>query len=104
MAYSDKTTNYELPIYVATDKPKYLTDFNGAMQKIDTAIKGVADSVAGATTNASNALEKATSAETTANGADTKATSAQTQATTNHNILASFFDGFNDIDSWLPNK
>lgn len=33
MAYSDKTTNYDLPIYVATDKPKYLTDFNGAMEK-----------------------------------------------------------------------
>lgn len=36
MGYTNKTTHYELPQYVATDKPKYLTDFNETMQAIDT--------------------------------------------------------------------
>lgn len=45
MSATNHTTNYNLPIYIATDKPKYLTDFNNAMQTIDSAIKGVADSI-----------------------------------------------------------
>lgn len=36
MGYTNKTTHYELPQYVATDKPKYLTDFNETMVAIDT--------------------------------------------------------------------
>lgn len=104
MAYTNKTKNYELPIYIATDKPKYLTDFNSAMEKIDTSIKGVADNVTTASTNASSALEKATNAESSAQTANQTASSAQTQATTNHNILSSFFEGFNDIDNWTTTQ
>ena len=36
MGYTNRTTHYELPQYVATDKPKYLTDFNETMVAIDT--------------------------------------------------------------------
>lgn len=36
MGYSNTTTHYSLPQYVATDKPKYLTDFNETMVAIDT--------------------------------------------------------------------
>ena len=36
MGYTNTTTHYELPQYVATDKPKYLTDFNETMVAIDT--------------------------------------------------------------------
>lgn len=39
MSATNKTTNYQLPIFVGTDIPSWLTDFNGAMQKIDTAVK-----------------------------------------------------------------
>ena len=95
MPASRTTTNYGLPQYIADDKPKYLTDFNNAMDKIDTVIKGVADTV-------SSATEKATSAESTANSAKSTAESANTQATTNKNILLSFFEGFNNIESWSP--
>ena len=35
MGYTNTTTHYELPQYVATDKPKYLTDFNETMAAID---------------------------------------------------------------------
>ena len=40
MSATQKTTNYQLPIFVGTDIPSWLTDFNGAMNKIDEAIKG----------------------------------------------------------------
>lgn len=36
MSFTNKTPNYNLPQYVAADKPTYLTDFNGAMSAIDT--------------------------------------------------------------------
>ncbi len=39
MSYTNKTPNYELPQYVADDKPTYLGDFNGAMKKIDEVLK-----------------------------------------------------------------
>lgn len=39
MSATQKTTNYQLPIFVGTDIPSWLTDFNGAMEKIDTVVK-----------------------------------------------------------------
>lgn len=38
MSATNHTTNYELPIFVGTDKPAWLVDWNGAMAAIDTAI------------------------------------------------------------------
>lgn len=38
MSATNKTTYYELPIFIATDEPKWLTDWNGAMNIIDGAI------------------------------------------------------------------
>lgn len=36
MSYTNTTENLELPIYVASDKPSYLGDWNEAMNKLDT--------------------------------------------------------------------
>ena len=36
--YSNQTPNYDLPQYVGTDYPSWLTDFNESMSKIDTAL------------------------------------------------------------------
>lgn len=38
MSATNHTTNYELPIFIGTDKPAWLVDWNGAMTAIDTAI------------------------------------------------------------------
>lgn len=38
MSATNHTTNYELPIFVGTDKPAWLVDWNSAMTAIDTAI------------------------------------------------------------------
>ena len=44
MAHTNETTNYHLSQFIGTDIPNPLTDYNGDMEKIDTAIKAVADS------------------------------------------------------------
>lgn len=62
MGYTNKTTHYELPQYVATDKPKYLTDFNETMVAIDTQMYANAQAAA-------TADGKAVAAKDTADGA-----------------------------------
>ena len=106
MAYSNSTTNYRLPQYAPTDKPKYLSDFNNAMETIDTSIKSVSDLANGAENSIDELNTKITSVENTANtnasSAKTTADNALNKATINHNILASFFAGFTNIDNWSP--
>ena len=43
MASTTKTTNLELSQFVGTDKPAWLTDYNGDMQKIDDGYKKLKD-------------------------------------------------------------
>ena len=52
MSATNATANYELPIFLATDKPAWLTDWNGAMNAIDTAIHGAQSTADGAQTTA----------------------------------------------------
>ena len=47
MGYTNKTSHYDLPQWIAGDKPSWLGDVNTAMLNIDTAIAG-ADASAGA--------------------------------------------------------
>lgn len=44
MSYTNTTTNYDLPQYVATDTPNWLNDINGAFSAIDTAMHNNAES------------------------------------------------------------
>ena len=46
MASTRKTPNYNLTQFVSTDKPTWLTDYNGDMGKIDTQMKKNADAIA----------------------------------------------------------
>lgn len=41
MPATNKTTNFELPQFIATDIPTWLDDVNDAMQKIDTALQNI---------------------------------------------------------------
>lgn len=59
MSYTNKTTHYELPQYLATDKPKYLTDFNETMQAIDAQMYVNAQAAAAADSKAVGAKETA---------------------------------------------
>lgn len=55
MSATNATANYELPVFLATDKPAWLTDWNGAMQAIDTAIHSAQSTADGAQTTAGTA-------------------------------------------------
>ncbi|MBR5178650.1 MAG: hypothetical protein IKW90_07640 [Lachnospiraceae bacterium] len=55
MSATNATANYELPVFLATDKPAWLTDWNGAMNAIDTAIHTAQSTADGAQTTASTA-------------------------------------------------
>lgn len=48
MSATNHTTNYNLPQFVGTDKPTWLTDVNGALLAIDTQMKTNADSASSA--------------------------------------------------------
>lgn len=61
MSATNKTTNYSLPIFVGSDVPSWLVDWNNAMQLIDTAIGNV---LTLANTNSADiALDEASIAE-----------------------------------------
>lgn len=51
MAASEHTQYYNLPVYQPDDTTSWLTDFNGAMEKIDTAIQEAAQSGGGSSIN-----------------------------------------------------
>lgn len=64
MASTNKTTHYDLPQWIGTDKPTFLGDFNAAFNTID-ATMYTADS------NATNAVSTANQANSTAGEANT---------------------------------
>ena len=76
MSHTNSTTNYNLPQFVTTDKPAWLTDVNNAYSAIDTAIKAAKDAGDNAQGDATTAITNAGTALTTANTADTKAAGA----------------------------
>ena len=80
MSSTNKTTHYDLSQYVSSDKPTYLTDYNGDMLKIDTGINSAKTTADTASTAATNAGTAAETAQTTANTAITNAAAAQSTA------------------------
>ena len=86
MASTNKTTHYELSQYVGTDKPTYLTDYNGDMSAIDTGIYNAQTKADSAYTLADTANGNAGTAQTTANSAVTSAGTANTNIGTMANL------------------
>lgn len=58
MSATNKTTYYELPIFIGTDTPSWLGDWNNAMNDIDTAINGVKTAAQSAANTANTANGK----------------------------------------------
>ena len=73
MSYTNSTTNYGLPQWIAADHPKFLTDINNAYATIDTQLKNANDNASTASDNATSALSIAGQAATTAESAATLA-------------------------------
>lgn len=80
MASTNKTVTLELSQFIATDKPSWLTDYNGDMEKIDTFAAGVGADVSSAKSDAASAKSTAQTASNTAQQAQTAATQAQSTA------------------------
>lgn len=64
MSATHATSNYSLPLFIGTDKPAWLVDFNGAMTTIDAQIKANATAI-GANETAISGLSTTVSAHTT---------------------------------------
>ena len=87
MGATNKTTIYKLPIFVPTDKPTWLGDFNGAMNSIEAGLVEAKNSSTTAIQTANTALNiantantNATEAKTSANGATATANNANNKA------------------------
>lgn len=82
MSSTNKTTNYELSQFIGSDKPAWLSDYNGDMGKIDAGIK---------------------TAQTTATGADGKAdantTKIGTLASLNTTAKTDLVSAINEVDA-----
>ena len=59
MGSTNHTSNYELSQFLGSDKPAWLLDYNGDMQKIDTQMKANADAASAAQSKADTADGKA---------------------------------------------
>lgn len=75
MGYTNKTSHYNLPQWIAGDKPSWLGDVNTAMLNIDTAIAGADASASAAESSAAaaNAQVQAQEAKITKNTTDIQA-------------------------------
>lgn len=80
MGSTNKTAHYELPQFVANDKPSWLGDVNQAMEAIDTGIFGAKSSADGAQTTANNAVAGVQTANTRMDGMQTQLDTVATQA------------------------
>jgi len=76
MAHTNQTPNYELSQFLGTDKPAWLVDYNGDMEKIDLGMKAAKDVADAAKTEADQGAIDIESVTVTANSADAKATGA----------------------------
>lgn len=70
MSSTNKTTNYQLPQFVSSDKPTWLGDVNGAMAIIDGQMKTNADAA-----SAASAAASAAATQTALNAVDARVTS-----------------------------
>ena len=65
MSATNSTTNFELPLFIGTDKPAWLTDWNGAMTTIDAKIQEAKTEAASATTESGNNTQSITQINST---------------------------------------
>ncbi len=79
MGYTNKTSHYDLPQWIAGDKPSWLGDMNTAMLNIDTAIAGADASASAAESSAAaaNAQVQAQEVKITKNTTDIQALTEQ---------------------------
>lgn len=103
MPATNQTPNYELPIFIGTDKPSWMGDWNGAMNKIDAALGEVKGLVQAAQTTANAASTTAQAAQTSVGALDTKVTSLETEQTSLQQSLMSVNEAVQDLQQQVDN-
>jgi hypothetical protein len=76
MAHTNQTPNYGLSEFLGTDKPAWLVDYNGDMEKIDLGLKAAKDVADAAKEEADQGAIDIAAVTLTANAADAKASEA----------------------------
>lgn len=76
MAHTNQTPNYELSQFLGTDKPAWLVDYNGDMEKIDLGMKAAKDVADAAKEEADQGAIDIAAVTLTADAADAKASGA----------------------------
>lgn len=76
MAHTNQTPNYELSQFLGTDKPAWLVDYNGDMEKIDLGLKAAKDVADAAKEEADQGATDIAAVTLIANSADAKSTAA----------------------------
>ena len=97
MSYTNKTTHYELPQYVSGDIPAWLSDFNDAMQTIDSAIYDVASAEATSEQNVTALGTRVTSAENSVSAMQTALGQVQTAVAENTADIATAEGNINGL-------
>ena len=82
MSATNSTPAHNLPLFVASDKPTWLGDWNGAMSAIDAGLVSASNTASSVATTAANALSIANTAKTTADNSIADAASALGTAAT----------------------
>lgn len=95
MSHTNSTPNYNLPQFLTTDKPFWLTDINGAFSAIDTGINAAKDAADNAQGDATQALTDAGNASTAASTADAKASGAISSIADTYDATATY--ALNDL-------
>ena len=80
MSHTNSTKHYSLPLFVGTDIPTWLGDFNSAMTAVDNGINAAATTAGSASTTAAQASTDAAAAQASANSAISSAASASQAA------------------------
>ena len=65
MSATNHTTNFDLPLFIGSDKPAWLTDWNGAMTTIDAKIQEAKAEAASATTESGSNTQSITQINST---------------------------------------
>lgn len=89
MSATNKTTYYELPIFIGTDTPSWLGDWNNSMSKIDTALNDVHTEAQNAQ-NTANSAQSASDANTENLSATNKALETLKKAVQNYDAILDF--------------
>lgn len=102
MSATKETTNYKLPIFEAADQPTWLGDFNGAMNKIDTAITSVGANASTALSAANNAVNRVGQVETTIAGVQTTANNAYSLSANNEKDISTLDGKVAQLETKFP--